>query len=56
MADDIARRLEEEKSVRNPTGIAECLVDPERRMVPVGIGRADNPEPFRKCLYANSMK
>jgi hypothetical protein len=43
MADDIAQRLEEENVVKNPAGTAECLVDPDRRMVAVGLGKADNP-------------
>jgi hypothetical protein len=50
MADDIARLLELKEAVENPTGISECLVDNTRRMVPVGIGRADNPEAISTSL------
>jgi hypothetical protein len=44
MADDIARQLEKEEKIENPAGIAECIVDFERRMMPVGLGLADNQE------------
>jgi hypothetical protein len=44
MADDIARQLEKKEKIDNPAGIAECLVDFERRMMPVGLGLADNQE------------
>jgi len=56
MADDIARRLEAEGVAKNPTGIAECLVDPDRRMVQWGLGRRTIRALFRMFSCATSKQ
>jgi hypothetical protein len=42
MAGDLIADLEEEEKMKNPSGVSECLVDYQRRMLPVGLGRADS--------------
>eukprot|EP00978_Attheya_sp_CCMP212_P000125 scaffold208_cov63-Attheya_sp.AAC.16 len=41
MADALIAHLEAEE-MKNPAGVSECLVDYQRRMLPVGLGRADS--------------
>jgi hypothetical protein len=56
MADDIARRLKDEKVTKNPAGTAECLVDPDRRIVSVGLAKADNPSAISDVLVSDVVE
>jgi hypothetical protein len=51
MADDIDREVEREEG-RGYRRISECLVDVDRGIVPVGLGRADSALAISKTLYA----
>jgi hypothetical protein len=42
MADDLIAHVKEKEEMKNPAGVSECLVDYQRRMHPVGLGRADS--------------
>ena len=50
MADDLIAHVAEEEEMKNPAGVSECLVDYQRRMVPVGLGRADSLKDISKEL------
>jgi hypothetical protein len=41
---------EEQISRQNPAGVSECLVDPLRRMVAMGLGRADDRDAISETL------
>jgi hypothetical protein len=52
MADDIAAWVPDEqlRFDANPTGVAECLVNTDRRIVSWGIGHVDDPNAISKTL------
>jgi hypothetical protein len=49
MADFIMDQ-EEQIARENPVGISECLVDPKRRMVAMGLGRVDDRDAISETL------
>jgi hypothetical protein len=49
MADFIMDQ-EEQIARQNPVGVSECLVDPRRRMVPMGLGRMDDCDAISETL------
>jgi len=52
MADDIAAWVPDEqlRFDANPTGVADCLVNMDRRIVSWGIGHVDDPDAISKSL------
>lgn len=52
MADDIAYAIPEQqlRFNMNPTGVSECLVEPNKTVVPWGLGHVDDPDAISTLL------